>query len=242
MSSEKTRAIMMAQLKKPKLSRRSRLQLEELRHTENLSGIEKGDVVEEAIAFYRYPVRKKLLIDVANLRDVSASDWFWPKWSKASIRWAEPESLLELRDDLRGIWLTRDLELVQQTLNQWLIQNAVIQLTEEGNATDLLLFYCSPLALKLVPNETSLVANLIQGIFDNWNHFKKCTNPACASPYFIAKRSDQTVCDSGICKNEKQREHKRNWWNENRAKKSQKEAVGKAAKKGSKKNVTRKAR
>ena len=231
----------MAQPKKPNLSRRSRLQLEELRRTESLSAIEHGDLVEEAIASYRYPVRRKLLIDVANLRDATASDWFWKKW-KASIKRVEAELLLELRDDLRAVWRTRELEFAQRTINHWLIRHVVIQLTEEGTLADPLLFYCSPLALKLVPDETSLVANLIQGIFENWNHFKKCTNPACASPYFIAKRSDQTVCDSGICKAEKQREHKRNWWNENRAKKSQKEAVGKAAKKGSKKNVTRKAR
>lgn len=63
-------------------------------------------------------------------------------------------------------------------------------------------------------------------------------------PFFIAKRKDQTVCDAEICKAEKQREHARKWWNENRSKKAQgKTNTGSnTAKKGSKGNVTRKTR
>jgi len=85
---------------------------------------------------------------------------------------------------------------------------------------------------------------LIVGVFDHWGHFKYCANPKCATPYFIAMRKDQTVCDAEICKAEKQREHARRWWNENRAKKIQKPAkvASKPPKEGRGKNVTRKAR
>jgi hypothetical protein len=103
-------------------------------------------------------------------------------------------------------------------------------------------FRCSLYSRRLEPEQRNIRSMLIQGIFEHWGHLKFCANSACLSPYFIAKRKDQTVCDSDICKSEKQRQHALKWWRENRAKKSQKEAVGKATKKGSKENVTRKAR
>ena len=62
---------------------------------------------------------------------------------------------------------------------------------------------------------------LIQGVFEHWKNFKICANSDCVAPYFIAKRQDQTVCDAEICKAERQREHMRKWWNENRAKKEE---------------------
>ena len=77
---------------------------------------------------------------------------------------------------------------------------------------------------------------LIQGVFEHRRQFKYCSNPDCSAPYFIAKRKDQTVCDAEICKAEKQRQHALKWWNENRAKRSQTEAVGKSTKKRSKDN------
>ena len=105
-------------------------------------------------------------------------------------------------------------------------------------------FGCSLTARQLVPHNGALRAMLIVGVFDHWGHFKYCANPKCATPYFIAMRKDQTVCDAEICKAEKQREHARRWWNENRAKKIQKPAkvASKPPKKGRGKNVTRKAR
>ena len=105
-------------------------------------------------------------------------------------------------------------------------------------------FRCSLFSGRLVPQGENLHAMLIQGVFEHWGHFKYCANPGCATPFFIAKRKDQMVCDAEICKAEKQREHARKWWNENRAKKSQKptKVTGKSAKKGSRKNVTRKTR
>jgi hypothetical protein len=103
-------------------------------------------------------------------------------------------------------------------------------------------FDCVVESARLVPDFCGMRALLIQGVFEHWPNFKICANPDCVAPYFIAKRKDQTVCDAEICKAEKQRQHALNWWRENRAKKTQKEAVSEATKKGSKGNVTRKAR
>ena len=81
------------------------------------------------------------------------------------------------------------------------------------------LYTCSIKAGKFVPNFSSLRAMLIQGILEHWQHFRFCSNPSCLTPYFVAKRKDQTVCDTEICKAEKQRQHALKWWSANRAKK-----------------------
>jgi len=71
---------------------------------------------------------------------------------------------------------------------------------------------------QLIPDPLNLRGMLIQGVFENWGHFKQCANATCAAPYFIAKRSDQLVCEAGPCKAQRQREHSLKWWNANRAK------------------------
>lgn len=97
---------------------------------------------------------------------------------------------------------------------------------------------------RFVPDTRSLRPMLTQGVLEHWGHFKYCANPNCVTPYFIAKRRDQTVCDAEICKAEKQREHARNWWNEHRAKKGPKQAKvdSKPTMRRSRRNVARKAR
>jgi hypothetical protein len=44
-----------------------------------------------------------------------------------------------------------------------------------------------------------------------------CPNPDCPAPYFFATRKGQKYCSS-VCALPSQREAKRRWWNENRAK------------------------
>ena len=45
-----------------------------------------------------------------------------------------------------------------------------------------------------------------------------CTNPDCQSPYFVRKRNTQKYCESGPCKEQAQREQKREWWTRHRGK------------------------
>ena len=97
-----------------------------------------------------------------------------------------------------------------------------------------------------MPDSTALRPMLIQGVFEHWGRFKNCANSDCVTPYFIAKRTDQTVCNAEICKAEKQREHARNWWNANRARKEKKSqetnVAERTGRKGVSKNVVKKAR
>ncbi len=54
----------------------------------------------------------------------------------------------------------------------------------------------------------------LQRISDRLRH---CQNPNCHSPYFIAMKRGQKYCDE-VCARPAQREAKRKWWRENRAK------------------------
>jgi hypothetical protein len=105
-------------------------------------------------------------------------------------------------------------------------------------------FQCSLFSRRLIPEPHNLRAMLVQGVLEQWGRLKCCTNTHCQRRYFVAKRKDQTVCDAEICKAEKQREHARKWWNENRSKKAQVETKTdfKTSKKRSTGNVARKAR
>jgi hypothetical protein len=159
------------------------------------------------------------------------------------------QELLELRDELREVWRSpdRSQQILNRWLN-WrpsrdslrlsyalrglrapgarasrgnrdLSAGALIE-SELDHATEYMPFRCSTLEHKLVPNHESLRANLIQGVFEHSRHFRFCANPQCAAPYFIAMRSDQTICDAGDCKAQKQRAHALKWWRANRGKKS----------------------
>ena len=214
-----------------------------------------------------YPLRQRLLLDLANMQGESGVKWFCGKWaSKLPLQWPEtPHHLTAIRDELRGIWRMSNAKrlsfdtwsiegaeshappdiLASQILTEWLSWRPLRETTQGTVPGDEYIpFICWIRSRQFVPDWRALRPMLIQGVLEHWGHFKYCANSDCASPYFIAKRKDQSVCDAEICKAEKQREHARRWWNENRAKKIQKPAkvASKPPKKGRGKNVTRKAR
>jgi hypothetical protein len=204
------------------------------------------EIIDEASLFETFPIRLRLLTDVANLRDAEAVSWFWKHWA-GRINLERKQELLQLRDDLRAIWKRPDSPSSQEILDSWLVWTpSQAQMELDGHfrgggvkrkAWDYLAFRCSLRACKLIPNLHSLRAMLVQGILEHWHHFRYCASRECLAPYFIAKRRDQTVCDSEACKASKQREHALKWWNENRAKK-----VSMKAAKGRSKNGTHKTR
>jgi len=197
----------------------------------------------------QYPYRQQILLDLANMIG-DGLERFWWEW-EFRIRPEWTVDLFRLRDELRIVWKERNAPTVNSILDTWLrwrptrahikayFESGVLSSTEIKyyNA-----FECDVETASLIPDYCGLRAMMIQGVFEHWPNFKFCANPDCKAPYFISKRKDQTVCDAEICKAEKQRQHALKWWNENRAKKTQKEAVSKTTKKGSKGNVTSKAR
>jgi hypothetical protein len=309
----------MAQPSKAKSSSRAAGRYSLLKEGRGIFGddgaVVRSSPASESTLVYYYPIRRHLLIDLANLRDgAEAIDWFWRQYDE-TFRLESSRDLAELRNQLRSMWRSSDDAFhspnfdVESILNKWLAwhpSSPMVGFSEQdsdntgeqapetaqsdphkrahfeeeeyfGDAPmhsvasgelarntsqpqeepfqeldepDLeeedfyeehpyLPFECSTTLRKLVPNVSSVRAMLIQGMFEHWGHFKYCANQNCVAPYFIAKRKDQTVCDAEICKAEKQRQHALKWWNENRAKKSQKKAMSKTTKKGSKRNVTR---
>jgi hypothetical protein len=219
----------MAQAGKPKLSSRAKRLLEKQRESgmafaaAALGG--DADVVDDAWLAMTFEARKLLLYDLANLRDENALRWFWGRRELMMPELAA--DVMNLRDELRALWIGRKLLDAQNILNRWLRwlpskdhAQAFPVLAIAETPTDYMPFTCSLEARRLVPNHLSLRSTLIQGVFEQWGHFRFCANPNCAAPYFIAKRRDQTVCNAEACKAEKQRQHALKWWRENRTKES----------------------
>lgn len=241
----------MAQSGKPKLSSRAKQFLAETRTFGEMGVLAilggQQDVVDDARLAVTFEARKVLLTDLANLRDDAALPWFWRRRERDGIFPELSRDVMELRDELRSVWTCapRASFKAQAVLNNWLLWQpsedmipAYQLLGFRGTPLNYAAFTCSIAARRLVPNYMSLRSLLIQGVFEHWGHFKFCSNNDCVSPYFIAKRKDQTVCDSEACKAEKQRAHALKWWTENRAKKK----VPANAAKGRLKHVTRKTR
>jgi hypothetical protein len=195
--------------------------------------------IDETLFLEAVPIRRRLLTDLANLRDEEAIQWFWKTWSK-TVNLELAHELLQLRDDVRAIWREPQSHYSRTVLDAWLVwtpSGKQIEMDRRSRGLDVetppfpwkdyLAFRCSLKSRRLIPNPRSMRANLVQGTLENWHHFRFCTNRDCLAPYFVAKRSDQTVCDSGQCKAERQREHARKWWNENRAKSASAEKVRK---------------
>jgi hypothetical protein len=202
-------------------------------------------------------LRRTVLTELANLKDKTAIGRL--RRTLRSIDFESEQDVIELRDELRGIWLDAS-HRADKILDKWLgwrpspnffqLSYMLRGLRESGKGSGISLstderadleaylgqseadhlagfmaFRCSIQAHKLVPDGRKLRSNLIQGVLEHWQHFRFCTNPDCAAPYFIAKRSDQTICDAGDCKAQKQRQHALKWWRENRAKNSSDETA-----------------
>jgi hypothetical protein len=224
----------MAQVRKPKLSSEAKRLLDGSGYDFAAAYLGRSsEVADEALLARTYADRHALLVDVANLQNAV---WFWGLWA-GKIRPELEQDLLAIRDELREIWKNPDSPHSDSIVRQWLNWRPAPLFLEAYKRAGFpwdVPFTCSIKAGKFVPNFSSLRAMLIQGILEHWQHFRFCSNPSCLTPYFVAKRKDQKVCDAEICKAEKQRQHALKWWHQNRAKKR--------SPKGRMKHVTHKTR
>jgi hypothetical protein len=214
------------------------------------AAITKGHLIGEIALVETRPVRKDLLFDLVNLRDESALRHFWRSW-RGRLRSEYPGDMIEIRDEMRRVWTELPISW-GRVLNKWLswrpskqLWSFYMELGWIGRTYSLdqySLFTCSLKGGGFVPDFMSLRAMVIQGVFENWQYFRYCANPDCVTPFFIAKKKDQTVCDAGICKAERQRIHARKWWSENRSKEALEQRKSITNKKGVVKNVSKKTR
>ncbi len=225
---------MMAQAKSRKLSSRGKEVLRAAREMESdddsvdFISSQPAKLAEEVLLLQTYQARKQQLSDLANLRD-DGIRWFGQRWGDR-VRAELEEDIFALRDELRAIWKKEDVTFAERILDSWLAWRPSMRHWKRyqrmgdlrpiaENRTNYVAFHCSIESGLLVPDFGSFRAMLIQGVLEHWPHFKRCANRDCAAPYFIAKRSDQTICNSEPCKAEKQRQHALKWWRENRSKK-----------------------
>jgi hypothetical protein len=155
-------------------------------------------------------VRRRLLCELANTGpEQAALRRFQRQWN-STFRAESELDLVELREQLRFIWRRPAINRAERVLNEWLAGRP------SPAGTRALPYGCSLGAGRLVPDWKDMRAMLTQGVLENWRNFSFCTNTDCATPYYIARRKDQVVCDAEICKAEKQRAHALKWWHENR--------------------------
>jgi hypothetical protein len=186
---------------------------------------ERAGVAEELLLKTTLRVRRRLLSELANTKPEEGAIRRFQKQWKSTLRAESVADLVELGDKLRFIWDRPAIDVAEQILNKWLVERPGAatgkgQRTRgakpAGTVTASIPFVCSLGAGRLVPDREDLRAMLIQGVFENWRHLSYCSNADCATPYYIAKRKDQVVCDAEIFKAEKQRAHALKWWHENR--------------------------
>jgi len=261
----------MAQSRQPKLSSEEKrvldLMIQNPRFKEDAEGEPwlMTDEMPDPEAFlikFAFVRRQELLTDLANLRDQHACAWFLKKYRK---EFAPEPDLLALREGLRLIWTfsasgsNEERRAAETILGNWLAWRPTRKLERMWHEYENRLKHPSealprpPLYItvraslvshQLLPSPGSLRGALVQGVLEWWGLLMYCANPDCVSPYFIAKRKDQTVCDAQECKAEKQRQHALKWWRVHRAKQDPTVAAVKelTSKKGKRPNVTRKAR
>jgi hypothetical protein len=178
------------------------------------------DHLDQALLHRFYVWRRKLLLDVANLHD-EGFDWFRREWGKrflGGVNTPSETDVITVRNELRQVWLpTIENKQNQRIVSNWFhwrpsLPSAESKTTEDKN---------EPFAMwepdlktgKIVPVTSSLHAQLVQGVLEQYGRFAVCENPDCPARFFLAKRSDQKYCERGECTAYAQRKYALKWWN-----------------------------
>lgn len=153
--------------------------------------------------------RNELLLDVANL-EITGLTQFWKKWGSLYEDIENDSSLLELRDQLRG--LCEDPRAADFIFDRWT--------KWEFPTNGWFAHVWSYTALDgLQPNPGHIRLNLIFALGELIPKLRRCRAPECPAPYFVAYRgAKQQFCDRPACLEYSQKFHKRRWWRKNRGK------------------------
>ena len=139
-------------------------------------------------------------------------------WDDDPREWKDiPESelihrylILPLRDKLRTLW-----DVPDRRIQEWIL----FKIREYFLVGDPVLYqgYVQPFCFE-IPGSLLDPSPIEQALFYLEKHLpriKRCRNPGCSSPYFIAPRAFAKFC-SPSCALPAQREAKRKWWRANR--------------------------
>src|SRR6266566_8944968 len=149
-------------------------------------------------SMYRH--RKRLLLELANLRDDGIERF---RKLNASRFPYEPDSfLLNCRDRLRKAWPAPQEE--KQDFVDDLVHHSAIKHGISG--------FIAPISAgRLTAAPQHFLSQLAVAILENWRSFAICRNPECETRYFLAKRGTQKYCERGACTDYAQRQYARAW-------------------------------
>jgi hypothetical protein len=162
----------------------------------------------QEIEEYEWAIESRgLLEDLANLHD----DDYERFKRRCGILKESPESLIQLRNELRSLWVSDSAE-ANRTLAEWLFRGG--QTVKHRNTAT---FIGMPLWApdvrtgRLLPDPLNLKVQLVTAVLAHFADCRKCENPACDNPYFLVVRNTQKYCQSGPCTEYAQRKYAKEW-------------------------------
>jgi len=120
--------------------------------------------------------------------------------------------ILHFRDQLRRFWRREKEEDRFAPLREWLIDSCVNRQQTWVVASYFDGTYSVEPRSDILPLALALAVSVWQA------KMAVCEKPSCSQKYFRKGRSTQRFCDREVCAAYGQRQHKLNWWNENRKK------------------------
>ena len=155
---------------------------------------------EVELRLYRY--RKRLLLELANLRDDGIGRF--RKLNASRFPYEEDAFLVNCRNALRKAWSAPKEE--KQDFVDNLVHHSAIKY---GIAS----FIAPITAGRLTAAPQHFFSQLAVAILENWRSFAICGNPECGARYFLAKRKTQKYCERGVCTDYAQRRYALDYWN-----------------------------
>lgn len=158
----------------------------------------------------KYDIRsdnRKLLLELANLHEEG-----WPRFTSRFPSAFRERSMYELRNDLRAIWERRlSVRKSNEALNGWLVWSTQI------HAPEVFLPWVPDIRTgRLLPVWENLPARVVMAVLEHFPKLRKCANPDCAVPYFIANRKTQLFCERGECTRYAQSQYSLKSWRKKR--------------------------
>ncbi len=151
---------------------------------------------------------RKLLLELANLHNEG-----WSRFSSIFPSEFRERSMYELRNDLRAIWEGKfSVKQSNEALNAWLVWSTQIHPTK----VSLPCWVPDIRTGRLLPVWENLPARVVLAVLEHFPKLRKCGNPDCAVPYFMAKRKTQLFCERGECTRYAQNQYALKSWKKKR--------------------------
>jgi len=130
---------------------------------------------------------------------------FRDRWEQDLYVYEDDDELLDLRDDLRQVFESGD---PTNFLSRW--GRARARKRSDPGRLRIVLVQLYGKRFPLPEIDLRLVISM--AVLGALPQMRRCANPDCHSPYFLADRKTQQYCDRPACAAYGQRQHKLNWW------------------------------